>query len=445
MMERGERQRQAVFGTEYKSVVPASSSSGEASVVPSLETASEAAAAAASQDPYPQRIYGALLTPEAPPSQELSTVGILQGGENQHEAAGLPRLEGPSKDEIQELFTNYIDKHGMPWTRLSARKWVIEETKECNVFIGSLETFIEERELMNEVKPYDPAWGHIDKNTQTRSLGPWEVDVKNEFPALFTPQKETKLKLPNSDSMEKCPDCLGQKEVPCPICSKSSKVTAYKYRGTMECSRCQGRGLLAHRDGSDSKCEQCEGKGRLPCEGCKSQGLIKCSKCQGLGALLHSKLLIVRWRTLVKRKISASSDVALVVPESIFHGAKGIPLFSSEAYQCQPMSFLNAHELTQLSSDVISEREQVPVAARLICERHQIHSMPVTCVTIRQGKVYCKFFIVGLDKQVYLTDVPSRWDKMGVTVGILSLMTALVLLWKFTRSPKHSRQFIVSR
>jgi hypothetical protein len=82
---------------------------------------------------------------------------------------------------------------------------VIEETKECNVCIGSLETFIEERELMNEVKPYDPAWGHIDKNTQTRSLGPWEVDVKNEFPALFTPQKETKLKLPNSDSMEKCP------------------------------------------------------------------------------------------------------------------------------------------------------------------------------------------------------------------------------------------------
>ncbi len=114
-------------------------------------------------------------------------------------------------------------------------------------------------------------------------------------------------------------------------------------------------------------------------------------------------------RTLVKRKISASSDVALVVPESIFHEAKGIPLFSSEAYQCQPMSFLNAHELTQLSSDVISEREQVPVAARLICERHQIHSMPVTRVTIRQGKVCCKFFIVGLDKQVYLTDVPSRY------------------------------------
>lgn len=51
----------------------------------------------------------------------------------------------------------------------------------------------------------------------------------------------------------KCADCLGQKEVPCPICSKSSKVAAYKYRGTMECSRCQGRGLLAHRDGSDSK------------------------------------------------------------------------------------------------------------------------------------------------------------------------------------------------
>lgn len=38
-----------------------------------------------------------------------------------------------------------------------------------------------------------------------------------------------------------------------------------------------------------------------------------------------------------------------------------------------------------------------------------------------------------------------RWDKMGVTVGILSLMTALVLLWKLTRSPKHSRQFIVGR
>lgn len=119
--------------------------------------------------------------------------------------------------------------------------------------------------------------------------------------------------------------------------------------------------------------------------------------------------------TLKSKKISTSSNASLV-PDEVFHEAKGVQLYSSESYQCQPASFPHSHGLTQLSSDVIAERNPVPPSARIICERHQMHMIPVTRVSVNQGKSSFKFFIVGLDKQVYLKDYPARccWGLCGL-------------------------------
>lgn len=48
-------------------------------------------------------------------------------------------------------------------------------------------------------------------------------------------------------------DCVGRKEVVCPSCNKSKDANSYVSGQTTECSRCHGRGLLAHQDGSDTK------------------------------------------------------------------------------------------------------------------------------------------------------------------------------------------------
>ncbi len=68
---------------------------------------------------------------------------------------------------------------------------------------GLHEEEIREREVVEQVKPYTGS--QVDDNTGARAPGPWEVDMRNEFPLLFISRKEAILKLPHSESVAKCP------------------------------------------------------------------------------------------------------------------------------------------------------------------------------------------------------------------------------------------------
>lgn len=74
--------------------------------------------------------------------------------------------------------------------------------EDCNVYVGTLETFIEEREAMREIEPYQG--GKFDGRDRGPELGIWELDLRSEFPLLYVPQKETKIKVPHSEAVEKC-------------------------------------------------------------------------------------------------------------------------------------------------------------------------------------------------------------------------------------------------
>lgn len=116
---------------------------------------------------------------------------------------------------------------------------------------------------------------------------------------------------------------------------------------------------------------------------------------------------VVCRRTLQNRKVSASSNAA-TVPDDIFHQAQGVELHSGQSYQCQPVQFPDSYWVTKLSSDVIAERNPVPPAARIVCERHTLSYVPVTRVVLfHKGKSF-KSYVVGLKKEVYMKDYPSR-------------------------------------
>jgi hypothetical protein len=74
--------------------------------------------------------------------------------------------------------------------------------EDCNVYVGTLDTFIEERETLRETEPY--LSGDIDGRDKGPELGIWELDLKSEFPVLFIPYKESKAKIPHSERIEKC-------------------------------------------------------------------------------------------------------------------------------------------------------------------------------------------------------------------------------------------------
>ncbi|CAA6655086.1 unnamed protein product [Spirodela intermedia] len=277
---------------------------------------------------------------------------------------------------------------------------------DCNVYVGTLETFIEEREAMREIEPYQG--GKFDGRDRGPELGIWELDLRAEFPLLYVPQKETKIKIPHSEVVEKCSGCEGRGQVACGTCNKSQEPGSYKRNQMFQCLPCYGRGLIAHKDGSDTLCTNCSGKGSIPCATCGSRGLIECQTCQGRGSLLARTIALVRWRTLSTRKVSAASGAASV-PEEVFHRAQGVQLCNTQAHQCSPAYFPDSYSLNKFSSEVVAGRCPVPPAARIICERHVVSVIPVTRVTMAHRRQAFSFYVVGLSREVFVRDYPSRF------------------------------------
>lgn len=103
--------------------------------------------------------------------------------------------------EIRELLIDHVG-HRCCWGSRPARTWKIHAVEDCNVYVGTLDTFIEERETIKEKVPY--LGGSADEKEKGPELGIWELDLRSEFPVLFIPHKETRAKIPNSEVLEKC-------------------------------------------------------------------------------------------------------------------------------------------------------------------------------------------------------------------------------------------------
>ncbi|KAI8556821.1 hypothetical protein RHMOL_Rhmol05G0285300 [Rhododendron molle] len=110
-------------------------------------------------------------------------------------------------------------------------------------------------------------------------------------------------------------------------------------------------------------------------------------------------------KTVATRKASATSGAALV-PDDVFHRAKGVQLCNTQAYQCTPAFFADSFFLNKFSSEVLAERAPVPPTARVICERHTISVVSVTRVTVVDCKRPFSFYIIGFSRER-----PEIWTK----------------------------------
>ncbi|TQD77613.1 hypothetical protein C1H46_036822 [Malus baccata] len=366
----------------------------------------EIRSAAADSDRYPPSIHAGLVSPQEPDPSEQAVA--YQGGYGGGYGGATSELHRQILDEVEirELLIDHVG-HRCCWGSRPARTWKIEKVEDCNVYVGTLDTFIEERETLRETEPY--LGGNVDGKDKGPELGIWELDLKSQFPVLFIPHHESRAIIPHSESIEKCSGCGGRGGNVCPTCNANQEPGFYKENQMATCSACYGRGLIAHKDGSDSICGSCNGKGKIPCPTCGSRGLIKCLTCQGNGSLLTRNVGLVKWKTLSTRKVSATSGAASV-PDEVFHRAKGVQLCNTQAYQCTPAFFADSFFLNQFSSEVIADRAHVPLTARVVSERHTISVVPVTRVTMAHRTRLFSFYIIGFSREVYLKDYyPSRF------------------------------------
>ncbi|KAL3697910.1 hypothetical protein R1sor_011986 [Riccia sorocarpa] len=373
-------------------------------------------------DPYPQWIYAALVTPE---NEADVRVAAQEDAQREPPKADylLPRelhvVQGLEEEEIRTLLCEYVDGHCC-WNKTPASKWPVKKVEDCNVYIGSLETFIEERSILEEVEPY--SGGPYAGQEGGRNFGPWEVDMNDEFPPLFTVEKTAKRKLPLSQRVEDCRNCSGRGEVLCELCHDGAQPGEFRPGKTTPCSVCRGRGLIAHQDGSDTECHRCQGRGNLLCFHCSSRGLVRCEICKGSGALLYNQTLIVRWSTLVNKKISAPS-CAKSIPDIVFRRTESIQLYCDQAHTCKPVQFTNSYGISKLSAGLFKTNPPIPPTARIICQRHQLRMYPVTRAVLSNGTESFDFCIVGIEKLVYLPHYP----KGGACSGICHCLEICVI------------------
>ncbi|CAJ2670644.1 unnamed protein product [Trifolium pratense] len=372
----------------------------------SVDEIRSAAAVSSSVGYYPP-VHGALVgSPEPDPTVQAP---VHQGGYGGDYGGPRPEVQRENLDEVEirELLIDHVG-HRCCWGSRPARTWKIHAMEDCNVYVGTLDTFIEEREIIKETEPY-LGGSSIDGKDKGPELSIWELDLRSQFPVLFVPSKEVREKIPHSEVIEKCSDCTGRGGIVCNTCNADQEPGHYKENQMTQCPSCYGRGLIAHKDGSDTLCVKCNGKGKLPCATCGSRGLLKCETCNGTGSLLARSVAIVKWRTLSTRKVNATRGAASV-PDEVFHRSQGVQLCNTQAYQCTPAFFADSYFLNKFSSEVIAERAQVPTTARVICERHTISVVPVTRVTMSHRRQSFSFYIVGYNRDVYLKDYyPSRY------------------------------------
>uniref|UniRef100_M8BJ51 Uncharacterized protein n=1 Tax=Aegilops tauschii TaxID=37682 RepID=M8BJ51_AEGTA len=294
------------------------------------------------------------------------------GGDYQPSQSQGVRRDVLDEVEIRHLLIEHVG-HRCCWGSRPARTWKITSIEDCNVYVGTLETFIEERDTILKKEPYDG--GKIDGRDKGPVLGVWELDLRSEFPMLFVPEKEVMVKIPHSEITEKCLDCEGRGEAPCPTCNAGQQHGFYKANQMTRCSMWDvqwSRNVALH-----SMC--IPGPSDMP-----------------------------DMKTLTARKVSATTGAASV-PDEVFHRAQGVQLCNIQAYQCTPAFFADSYPLNQFSSEIVASRLPVPPSARVISERHIISVVPVTRVTMSHRKRSFSFYVVGYGRDVFIRDYPSKF------------------------------------
>ena len=280
------------------------------------------------------------------------------------------------------------------WGKGPANQIVLTSIVASSAFHYKLESFTEHRYVSWAYEPYHG--GSVDGPKQGVPPEPWCVPA--EPPVLFRTSEQI-LEVPHTSNIKACHHCAGQQKVRCHLCCG---------RGKLRCRECRGAGHTMRKDKDGNRlretCRRCYGTGRRRCPECVGHGQYACSECAGSGKLRTFVRLFVRWRNNSDDHVAESRTG----PGGAVARAEGTLLFEEEHVLVPPIATFPDDRVTTGSFGLISRHLQQWREGRILRQRQSIRSIPVhDCQGIYRDQ-HMRYWVYGLDQQVYAPDYPAK-------------------------------------
>ncbi|RMZ96223.1 SSUH2 -like protein [Brachionus plicatilis] len=267
-----------------------------------------------------------------------------------------------SEQEAKEVLANYVSEKCC-YGKGPVKNLEIIEMLTTNTFQYTLETFTENRATSYV---YEPSSNQIIINNGMAPPHPWDIPV-------------------SPGQMFICKKCHGRGNYICNLCNG---------RGSKSCFHCNGSG----RGGIDQKerCIHCSGSGNEACNSCSRTGYKICRTCAGSGRLRWYLQLIVEFKNNKDDFFSKTE----FVPDKLLKKCVVETIFSDTNYRVFPVTNHPNQYINEASSNLLNQHLNKFSQSRILSQRHEIKSIPVTGVKhLYKTKMY-NFVVFGLDNKL---------------------------------------------
>ncbi|XP_029453237.1 protein SSUH2 homolog [Rhinatrema bivittatum] len=324
--------------------------------------------------------------PTPPSSKSWARRGKKESKKTQTELFLPVRFLPLSEEQIRKVLLDWVSTR-RSYRKRAAREMIFAVIDFVIVYLYRLETFIEERSVTLQHKPFGTSVDH--GAIEDWQMDPWDVATA---PSQMFHNEIKYLRMPHSEEEKICLECGGSKWVECDACLSS---------GTIRCSTCRGSG----RSLLGSFCHICEGKQLVKCMNCMGEAKHICPSCAGQGLHYYFKELKVEFKTSIHQHICSTVEI----PHHLVEAADGEILYEHDAERVDPLTTFSEQEINRASQMFVEISENVlNPGCRILRQRHYLKAVPVTRVYYRWTTAVGLFFLYGIKNSVHCTDYPDQ-------------------------------------
>lgn len=351
------------------------------------------------------------------------------------------------EEDAREALYKFVDGHCC-YGKSPVKKLQFNKIETNNYYRYVLHTFTESRSTSYASEPY--FYEDFNKKHGVEPDRPWNIKVR---PKSLFKEETIRIEIPNTSHIECCTNCSGIGTNLCHTCHGRT----YKH-----CSYCNGTGyslLSSHNDAQDSfanrkyytenysdmyahnplyntnsqnqnnhnfhhnyhdshsfyasnnnyfqnnTCAYCNGNGSEICRACDN-GRIGCRMCDKSGYLRWYIELQVKYENNLDDYLKKNSHKP--ISDMLIRNCIGEKIFTEKKSQLMPIETFPENEINKASRDLILLHLSKYSHCRILAQRHEIFTIPITVCTYQWRKKLYRFSVYGLDQQVHSPDYPSK-------------------------------------